>query len=288
MESTEINTSDRRTTVTTPNSSSVFTTSNRSTTVTPSDNRRTVVNTLAIVGFVALIGASMWLAIYSTRYVPSVVTRLGSAAVYLGSVFTPSPEPTLSVVPAPTASSTIISFGEASSTISTNVSSTTSKVTTTNQSRTSVTNWTPGTPVDITNGAISSSLPASTNYYGSPDLEVKIETVGYTVPDGSIVATTVIPAYTQGAVKFRVTNIGTNVSGPWTMHVIAPGTTLEQTMGPLVPAGPGIPPNEYVAYFINVAPGTDRPIIITVDSNQITESNILNNAASTAVTILGS
>ncbi|MDO8575704.1 MAG: hypothetical protein Q7R90_00110 [bacterium] len=284
MDSTEINTSNRSTTVNTPNSSSVSTTSNRSTTVTPSDNRRTVVNTLAIVGFVALIGVSMWLAVYSTRYVPGVVGRLGSAAVYLGSVLTPSPEPTLSIVPTPTASSTIISFGEASSTISTNVSSATSKVVATPAPSKPVTNWTPGTPVDITNGAISS--PAPTNYYyGSPDLEVKIETVGYTV-DGNIIAATTIPAYTQGAVKFRVTNIGTNVSGPWTVHIVVPGKTLEQTMGPLVPAGPGVPPNEYIVYFINVASGTNLPIVITIDSNQIAESSTANNADSRAVTIL--
>ena len=54
--------------------------------------RPAVVHSLAVVGFIALIGSGMWLAIYSTRYVPSVVTRLGSAAVYLGSVFNRAPD----------------------------------------------------------------------------------------------------------------------------------------------------------------------------------------------------
>ena len=239
--------------------------------------RQVAVGVLAVIGFITLIGASMWLAVYSTRFVPSVVNRIGGAAVYLGSVFTPSPAPGLSVVSTPTASTTI-SFGTASSTISTSISSTPKEPL--------ATNWTPGTPVDITSGTVSS--PAPINYYGSPDLAVEIKTVGYTVADGNIIATTTIPAYTQSAVKFRVTNVGTNVSGPWTIRISIPERTYEQTLNSLVPTGSNVPPNEYVAYFINVAPGANRPIVITIDpKHQLSESSTANNIASTSVTILG-
>ena len=74
---------------------------------------KAVINGLAIVGFVILVGAGIWLAVYSTRYVPTVVNRVGAAAVYFGSLFTSADGPTLSVVPN---ASTTIPFGEASST----------------------------------------------------------------------------------------------------------------------------------------------------------------------------
>lgn len=247
--------------------------------------RQTAINGLAVVGFIALVIAGIWLAIYSTRYVPSVVGRFGSAAVYLGSVFTPAERPTLSVVQNPTASMTI-SFGEASSTISTSVDSTPSA-----PKKPVATNWTPGTPVTVTNGTV--SAPVAPNYSGRPDLAVAIESVGYITTfsgmAGDIVATTTIPAHTQIAVKFRVTNIGTNVSGPWTMNIAIPsgGTSASQTFSQdsLVPTQP----SEYIAHFDNISPGTGYVITIHIDPNrQLTESNTANNSAtSTSLTVLG-
>lgn len=49
--------------------------------------RRMVANGAAVVGFVSLVIAGMWLAVYSTRFVPTVVNGAGAAAVYLGSIF---------------------------------------------------------------------------------------------------------------------------------------------------------------------------------------------------------
>lgn len=254
------------------------------TSATNLSTRQVAIGVLAVIGFITLIGAGMWLAVYSTRFVPSVVNRIGAAAVYLGSVFRLDEAPNLSVVQTPVASTTI-SFGDASSNIPTSASSTPNKPVASTASTQS--NWTPGTPVAFTSGNISSPAPA--NYHGLPDLSVQIETIGYTIADGSIVSTTTIPAYKQGAVKFRVTNIGTNVSGPWTVNISVPGRTLEQTMSSLVPAGPNVPPNEYIAYFISVAPGVDRAVIITIDPNhQLSESSTANNSATTSVTILGS
>lgn len=239
--------------------------------------RQAAIHVLAVIGFIALVGAGMWLAVYSTRFVPSVVNRIGAAAVYLGSVFTPATDPSLSVVPTPTASTTI-SFGDASSTVATTASSASSTAAT----KPVQTNWTPGTPIAIANGTNSS--PAPVNYHGLPDLTVQIDTVGYTVADGSIVSTTTIPAYKQGAVKFRVTNIGTNVSGSWAVNISVSGNIYTQTVDSLVPTEP----RGFIAYFANVAPGVDRAVIITIDPNhQLSESSTANNSATTSVTILG-
>ncbi|MDP2665832.1 MAG: hypothetical protein Q8P23_04375 [bacterium] len=262
MDSTEINTSDRRTTVNTPNSSSVFTTSNRSTTVTPSDNRRMVVNTLAIVGFVALIGVSMWLAVYSTRYVPGVVGRLGSAAVYLGSVFTPSPEPTLSVIPAPTASSTIISFGEASSTISTNVSSATPK---------------------ITPKVVATPAPAPTPLYGSPDLLVNVNAIGYLAIDGqfdSFVPSATVPTNKQPAVKFTVRNIGTNISGTWQISTDPKLAFSQEEQLSLFPNR-----QRDLIIYLDRTNKSSQPLTITVISNFVSERDTANNSISLTFTL---
>lgn len=269
MESTEINTSDRRTTVNTPNSSSVFTTSNRSTTVTPSDNRRMVINTLAIVGFIALIGASMWLAVYSTRYVPGVVGRLGSAAVYLGSVLTPSPEPTLSVISTPTASSTIISFGEASSTISTNASSATPKVV-----------ETPSSSKPVTTVA---AAPAPAPLYGSPDLLVNVNAIGYLATDGqfdSFVESAVVPADKQPAVKFTVRNIGTNISGTWQISTDPKLAFSQEGQPSLLPKQ-----QRALIIYLDRINKSSQPLSITVTSNSVSEPDTANNSISLTFTL---
>ena len=144
--------------------------------------RQAVINGLAIVGFVILVGAGIWLAVYSTRYVPTVVNRVGAAAVYLGSIFTPASEPTLLVVP--TASSTIISFGEASSTTSTNT--TVSKPVTSTQQKPIPTAGRQTNTTQQISGATTATLS------GLPDFVATINAVGYltTMSADSFVAST--------------------------------------------------------------------------------------------------
>lgn len=237
-------------------------------------NRSAMVNALAVVGLVVLIGASIWLAVYSARFVPAVVGNIGSAAVYLGSVFTPADEPTLSVVPTPVASTTI-PFGNATSSVPTG----STPIPTTSAQP----NWTPGTPIAFASSTNSS--PAPVNYYGLPDLSVQIETIGYTLADGSIVSTTSIPAYKQGVVKFRVTNIGTNVSGPWLASISVAGNAEAQMVESLVPTEP----RGFIAYFFNNQPGVNRTVIVSIDpDHKLTESSTANNTATASITILGS
>lgn len=245
---------------------------------------------LAVVGFIALTGGSLWLAAYSTKFVPDIVGRIGSAAVYLGSVFVPSPEPSLSVVPATIASTTIPFEEEATTTPASSTPNTSSISPVATQQ-----NWVSGKPVAVTNGIVSSSTPPAPRYFGLPDLQVKINTVGYSVstsslPVDEINATTTIPSHTRIAVKFTVTNIGTNITGPWAMNISIPssGGTVSQTFlqDSLIPTQPSV----YVANLVDVSPGSGRIITVTVDPNHLlTESSITNNiATSTNITVLGS
>ena len=286
MNSTEINTSNRSTTVNTPNSSSVFTTSNRSTTVTP-PNRKVVVDTLAVVGFIALIGASMWLAVYSTRFVPGVVNRIGGAAVYLGSVFTPAPEPSLSVVSTPVASTTI-SFGTASSTSSTS-STTTTSVTTART--TPVPPAVPATgntiPITDTIRGTPTGAPVTVTPYGLPDLTVSIDTRGYltNASTDSFVVSPTVPSGTRPAVMVTVQNIGTNWTGTWRLSASFPGASTNN-FGPLESIAPG-GSNSYILSSDLAPTGANQSVTVTADSDHtIAEVNENNNSASVDLNIL--
>ncbi|MFA5998265.1 MAG: hypothetical protein WC814_02670 [Candidatus Paceibacterota bacterium] len=244
-------------------------------------NRHLFINTLAVVGFVALIGASMWLAVYSTRYVPDVAGRIGSAAVYLGSVFTPADEPTLSVVPTPVASTTI-PFGEEGS--STEVSTTSPTAPAETKTAPTAGKKTGGT-YQI-GGALATGVLS-----GLPDFVVTINAVGYLASNSaeSFVATSTVPADSRPAVKFTIKNIGTNVSGPWRWSASIPTQTAylyqsqtQQTLGP----GDSI---DYTLGFDQSNKGVDQMISITANFDRtVAESSTDNNSASAKVTVLGS
>ncbi len=236
-----------------------------------------VINGLAVVGFIALIIAGIWLAVYSTRFVPDVVNRVGAAAVYLGSVFNSADEPTLSVVETPTASTTI-SFGDSSSTISTPATpSRTSPIKTTAGGRTSGV-YQIGSAT--TTGALS----------GLPDLVVNISSVGYLASTSadSFVATSTMRSNNRPAIKFTVKNIGTNKSGEWRFSASIPTQSsylyyspFQQSLNP----GDSI---DYTLGFDQPVAGSDKMISITANFDRaIGESNTNNNSASANLTILG-
>lgn len=280
MSITEINTSNRSTTVNTPDSSSVVTTASRSTSVTP--NRQTAINALAVVGFIALIGAAMWLAVYSTRYVPGVVNRIGSAAVYLGSVFN-SGKPSLSVVSTPPTSTTI-PFSGASSTVSTNEDSTTVKTPTVTK---------PVSP-PTAGGEITATYPiggtsAAVAPYGLPDLAVSIDAVGYltTASTDSFVANSTIPSGSRPAVKFSIKNVGTNWTGTWRFTATIPtrGTYVYQSESQqsLAP-GDSI---DYILGFDRASTGTGQQLTITANSDHtVTDSNTANDTGTAYINVI--
>ena len=252
---------------------------------------KTAVNGLAVVGFLALVVAGMWLAVYSTRFVPTVVNRIGSAAVYLGSVFTPAPEPTLSVISTPVASTTI-SFGTASSTVSTSTTTTTVVTTAaTNLSTSAI----PPKKIPITAGTKTSGTyqiggtATAVTPYGLPDLAVTISAIGYfaTASDDSFVTSQTVPAGNRPAVKFTIKNIGTNWTGTWRFSASIPTqTTYVYQSDPQQSLAPG-DSIDYVLGFDRANIGSEQNILITANfDNMVADSNPNNNSISTAVTTL--
>lgn len=245
--------------------------------------RQSAINGLAVVGFVALVAAGISLAVYSTRFVPTVVNSAGAAAVYLGSFFTPNSEPGISVVPTPTASSTIF-FGEASSTISTKETITTPLPTPLKKITTIAGGETSGA-YEINNATGTPKLS------GLPDLVVNINAIGYlgTASGGSFVASSTVPSGFRPAVRFTIKNIGTNIAGVWRFSASIPTQTAyvyqsqpQQALNP----GDSI---EYTLGFDQATNGADKMISITANfDHAISESNTNNNSASTKVTIIGS
>jgi len=233
---------------------------------------------LAIVGFIALVGAFFSLAVYSTRFVPGVV---GSAAVYLGSVFSPAPEPSLSVVPAVIASTTI-PFPEIATT--TPATSTAPKPVVTTAKPATPTPGPTASSTYLINGT-AAQVPS-----GLPDFIVVIKNVGYlaTSSADSFVASSSVPSGSRPAVSFSIKNVGTNVAGSWRFSASIPTQTSyifqSQPQQALAP-GDSI---DYVLGFDQANKGSGQMISVTANfDHAVTESNSNNNSASTNITILG-
>lgn len=251
--------------------------------------RQEVIHGLAVIGFIGLVGAGMWLAVYSTRFVPDVVGRISSAAVYLGSVFTPAPEESsLLVIPDV---ATTIPFEDRVSTSTALVS------TTTDVTLPQVATKPAASPATVAGKATTSTHPlndATTTkaavITGLSDLTVKINAVGYlaTTSASSFVASSTVPAGSRPAVKFTIKNIGTNLTGTWHFAASIPTQTAyvyqspnQQTLAP----GDSI---EYTLGFDQATTGENKVISIMANyGHTITESNFQNNTASTSITVLG-
>jgi len=238
--------------------------------------RQAAINGLAVVGFVALIAAGFALAVYSTRFVPTVVNGAGSAAVYLSSFFLS--DASLSVVSAPPVT---IFFGEATSTTPVNSVATSSPA--------SSVKPTAGTKTDATyqiSGA--TSTPALS---GFPDLIVTIQAIGYlnASSSDSFVASSTVPAGMRPAVSFTIKNVGTNATGAWRFSASIPTSS-----NPIYQSNfqQSLNPGDYIEYtlgFTQAVSGADKMISVTVNfDHAVTESNFNNNSASAKVTILGS
>lgn len=285
MNSTEINTLNRSTTITTPNNSATVTTNNRSTTVT--ENHPVTSTVLAVIGFIALVAAGIWLAVYSTRYVPTVVNGVGSAAVYLGSVFTPAPA-SLAVIP--TASSTLSTNVPVSGPTSTAATSTNTNVGvgTTNPKPSTGYGTSPGTPTSGT--YVIGGTGSAPALYGLPDLIVTIKGVGYlaSASADSFVATSTVPNGSRPAISFTIKNVGTNSTGTWRFSASIPTQTAyiyqsqsQQSLNP----GDSI---DYTLGFDQANRGSGQMVSITANFDRaVAESNSNNNSASATITILG-
>jgi len=238
---------------------------------------RTAITVLAVFGFIALVAAGMWLAVYSTRFVPSVVNGAGEAAVYIGSIFTRENEPTLSVVTSPTT----IFFGVATTTDSVKPQ----QVSSINQVKTTA-------GVKTSNTYQISGTTTTKSLSGLPDLVVNITEVGYltSTSTDSFVASSTIHAGIRPAVKFTIKNIGTNVTGSWRFRASIP-TQSSYIYYSKPNETISLNPGEYIDYvlgFDQAISGADKIISITVNfDHAVTESNFNNNSTSTKVTIIG-
>ncbi len=249
-----------------------------------SRTRRTATHSLAAVGFITLLTLGIWLAVYSTRFVPSVVNGVGAAAVSLSSVFTNAPAPSL---PAISTASTTIPFEEAGSTLSTGASSTPAAAPAEAPIRPAVA----PTAGKQTTGTYPISGTTTPALSGLPDLAVTINAVGYlaTSSADSFIASSTVPVGNRPAVRFTIKNIGTNVTGTWYFSATIPTQTsyLYQSL-PQQSLNPG-DSIDYTLGFDQANRGAAKVVTIIANYNHaIAESNTDNDTASTSVTILGS
>lgn len=245
------------------------------TTIKRTPNRQAALTGLAVVGFITLIILGIMLAIYTARFVPVAASRVGSAAVYLSHVFSPAKDTDLQVVPQ-------IPFDVATSTATSTVAASTTPAVVIPAHPVTTT---PGTPTQTTYPAGGTQTTAP--LYGKPDLQVTITQTGYLTTNNtnSFVSSKTVPNNERGAVKFTVTNMGTNVSGTWDFEAVLPTTssyTFQSDTQESLRPGEKI---DYVLGFDSARNG-DREITVTIDpDHHVSESNESNNEDSATVTI---
>ena len=248
--------------------------------------RQTMVNSFAVIGFVALIAFGILSAVYSTRFVPRAVDGIDNAAVYLGSLFVPSSRPSLSVVS--TASTTIPFDDAASSSLVLPVASSTIPVTPAPKNKpVSV----PTTAGNETSGVYQIGGTTTPVLSGLPDLQTTIDAVGYlaTSSADSFIASQTVPAGSRAAVRFTIKNIGTNATGAWKWSASIPTTSNQIYQSSTQQS---LNPGDYIDYtigFDQTNKGSGQMISVSANfDNAVTESTTNNNNASATVTILGS
>ncbi len=227
--------------------------------------RRAAVNALAVVGFVTLLCVGVTLAVYGARYVPAFVSRIGSAAVSLSQTLTSGAHTPASLEVITASSSLPISVP--------------GLVTATSTATSTIDTITAGLPTATTHTPTTSTAP-----HGKADLSVVTLGTGYLSNNASdsFVASGTVPSGKHGAIKFVVTNVGTNYSGTWQFTANIPSaptftSPMQQSLGPNDRI-------EYVLGFDQVQGTSDRIITISVDdTNSVSESNESNNAVSTVV-----
>lgn len=229
--------------------------------------RRAFLRAAAIAAFIALFLAGVVLAIYGARLAPGLMSRLNGAAVSLVSIFRPGDEASLNVV-GPT------SF---------NVEDQDPTATTT------------ATSTEPSSGG--SPAPRAPQYqevlipiepYGDADLTVRITDVGYlrSSDTDSFVSSNEVPDNRRGAVRFTVTNRGTNVSGRWEAEVklpTSPALTYDLPLQRSLNPGDEI---DFVLGFDRPRSGDNRVITVTVDTGRdVRESDEGNNSDSARIDI---
>lgn len=253
-------------------------TTKTTTTVEEVPARRAAVNGLAIVGFIALVFIGITLAIYAARGIPETASRLGAANVYLSTLFGGEEDAELEVVPDE------IPFeenNEEQTATSTPIEPATP--TTPATPATPTTPSRPATPIVTVVPVPGTAAPL----YGKADLTARLLERGYlkSADTDSFVKSSTVPDGKRPAVRFRVTNIGTNETDSWIFTAklpTKPAYTYKSR------SQQNLKPNQYADYTL----GYDRPkdgdndIIIKLDTeDDVNESNENNNSLTIEVEV---
>lgn len=251
-------------------------------TVTPTKEvsapRRAAVNALAIVGFIALVFIGIALAIYAARFVPGVLTRIGNGFGLAG-----AGESNLVVVDEPL----VIEFEPETPVVVTPATTTPAKPVATTPKpagnptqvigyRTVITDYeTPGSVRIEQNG--------TANLYGDANLTTRITAVGYVDSRGdNFRSDSSIDTKDRLAVKFTVTNTGTNKTGSWKLRATLP-TKTDRTFDYTSKTQQSLNPGDKIDFIVYVNKGDTRKgdnqeIVINADSgNDVRESNERDN-----------
>jgi hypothetical protein len=262
-------------------------------TTSTTTKRSPAVSALAIVGFIALILLGMLLAIYVVRFIPAALSGMGEAAVSLSRVFSPD-DGQVEVIDQPATPSdpgvvVTIPIGPETPTEPAPAAPTTPAP--------SPVAYQPAAPAYVPPTYYGTQPPvivpiqgqAQASGYGSPDLSVEIMEVGYVTRDGSASTfreSSRVPRGEQGAVKFRISNRGTNESGRYEYEVKVKNddnrTDTATGRAPSLAAGQSV-----ITYaFFDARTSGDADIDIEVDSdNDVRESNERNNTDSDDVSV---
>jgi hypothetical protein len=259
-------------------------------TTTTTTKRSPAVSALAIVGFIALILLGMLLAIYAVRFIPAALSGIGEAAVSLSRVFTPD-DGQVEVIEQPATPSdpgvvVTIPIGPETPTEPAPAAPTTPAPA---AYQPSAPTYVPPTGYGAQPPVIIPIQGQAQTGYGSPDLTVEIMAIGYVTRDGSASTfreSSRVPRGEQGAVKFRLSNRGTNASDRYEYEVKVKNddnrTDTATGRAPSLAAGQSV---ITYAYFDARTSG-EAEIDIEVDSgNDVRESNERNNTDSDDISV---
>ena len=250
--------------------------------------RRATATALAVIGFLALVILGLWLAVWAARSLSGGAFSLGAAADYVGSMFTPKGNPSLTVV---STSSAPLPFGSSTPT-STVTATTTPHATTTPAKKTSSGTYAPVQYRTVettypTPGATPIAAPAQP-LSGFPDIQLTVTAVGYFDASGAFIASSTISHSATLGAEILVANTGTNVTGPWDITVTVPTVTnatfsTTQTMASLNPHD-----KNYIDVRLTTGQariGTDTITAVADPNNKITETSETNNSSSATITV---
>jgi len=132
------------------------------------------------------------------------------------------------------------------------------------------------------------SSAVATNYSGLPDLAITLIGTGVIDSSGQFVQTPYAGINDTIGIKFAVKNVGTNVSGPWTLRLTMPSqTTPNYDSGYQQSIRPGDTMVFTASYNSPVSQGVNIGYITADPMNLIIESNKTNNSITVPFNITG-